>query len=67
MAVAVMQSFAAKPGYGMCICKRVNGSVQQDTVLDTPRKVFVLVASNTIGYKIPDRDFIIPEGKVNMS
>jgi hypothetical protein len=67
VAVSRMQAPAAKPGNGMRIGKRVDGAVQHYPVLNRPRKVFIFIAANTVGYKIPDCYFIISEGKVNVS
>jgi hypothetical protein len=70
MAVVVVSRWLAPAvmrGIGLRLGKRVDGAVLLYPVFNRPRKVFIFIAANTVGYKIPDCYFIISEGKVNVS
>jgi hypothetical protein len=50
----------------MCVGKGVDFAVQNNSFLNAFGQMPVSVAPNAVRYKIPQRDLIVPEGKIDV-
>lgn len=66
MAVVCMQPLAALPCDGVFVCKSIDGTMQQDTMLYLFREAHIPFTRDTIRDKITYGDLIIPKRKVDM-